>query len=209
MAAVLLTGATGFVGGHLRAALKGSPVVLLGRKRPELLPDEQWSYLDLAEPVAPEKVARGEVLCHLAYSMPAGHKNVDYNRRLLEAVNACPNIRQVVLLSSVSVYGASTSSIVDEDSPCNPVGEYATSKLACELVWREGLRENYIFSGKPPLPGPAMPRWVLRVLGKVTGRPLVAVQVFSSQKIREAGFEDAVFLSEKVRRVARSIEEFV
>jgi nucleoside-diphosphate-sugar epimerase len=113
---------------------------------PELLSNERWLYTNLAEPVDPDLLASGKVLCHLAYSMVAGHENIDHNRRLLDAVNTSPNIERVILTSSVSVYGANNIPVVDEESACNPVGEYATSKLACEMVWREGLREDCVLT---------------------------------------------------------------
>lgn len=141
MTATLLTGGTGFVGGHLRTALQ-KPVILIGRKKPELLPNEEWRRLDMQEPAPPEKLAGGEVLCHLAYSMQAGKRNVAYNHHLLEAVNVNRSVRRVVLMSSVSVYGRNDSPIINEESPCYPVGEYPETKLACEMVWREGLRED-------------------------------------------------------------------
>jgi nucleoside-diphosphate-sugar epimerase len=255
--------------------------------------------LDLSEPVEPEILADGEVLCHLAYSLEARNANVEHNRHLLQAVNSRPNIRRVVLLSSTSVYGVITEPVVDEETPCNPVGKYATSKLACEMLWRKGLREdcsltvlrpseiigpggkgllpliqdalertllgtikrsvlyhrplhyvavrnvvsairfwlehplstpaqreiyivsddhqpenrNYAamqdavrkLSGKPPLPGVAMPRPLLQILGRITGRPLGSTRVYSSRKIRNAGFVDAVPLIDEVRRVAQNL----
>lgn len=141
MPTILLTGGTGFLGSHLRAALN-EPVVLLGRKKPHLLRNESWRPVDLSEPVALEKLAGGETLCHLAYSVPVGRENVAYNRHLLEAVNASSMLRRVVLVSSISVYGENHSRVLDEESPCYPVGEYPETKLACEMVWRDGLRED-------------------------------------------------------------------
>ncbi len=141
MFTILLTGGTGFLGSHLRAALD-EPVVLLGREKPELLQNETWRTMDLSEPVAPEKLADGETLCHVAYSMPVGQENIAYNKHLLEAVNASSMLRRVVLVSSVSVYGENHSRIVDEESTCYPVGEYSETKLACETLWRDGLRED-------------------------------------------------------------------
>lgn len=142
MTSFVLTGGTGFIGGHLRDALREESVVVLGRSKPRLSPNERWVYTDLAHFVSPEMLEGGEVLCHLAYSMSSGRKNLDYNRHLIDAVNLCPGVRHVVLMSSTSVYGDTPSSVVDEESPCTPVGEYAETKLACELAWREELRND-------------------------------------------------------------------
>ncbi|WP_166395374.1 NAD-dependent epimerase/dehydratase family protein [Rubrobacter marinus] len=142
MTSVLLTGGTGFIGGHLRLALRDQPVVLLGRSKPNLYRNERWANTNLAHAVPRETLEGSEVLCHLAYSMSSGRSNLNYNRHLIDAVNRCPDVRHVVLMSSTSVYGSTTSAVVDEASPCTPVGEYAETKLACELAWREELRDN-------------------------------------------------------------------
>ncbi len=141
MTAILLTGGTGFVGSRLRSALNG-PVVLLSRTEPELQPHERWSRVDLSEPMESERLDGGEILCHLAYSMQAGRENVSHNRHLLDAVNASPGIRRVIVMSSVSVYGRSLSPVIDENSPCRPAGDYPETKLTCETLWWKGLRED-------------------------------------------------------------------
>jgi len=62
-------------------------------------------------------------------------------------------------------------------------------------------------SGRRPFPDIAMPRWMLAVLGKVTGRPALGVQqVLSSRKLHDAGFEDAIFLFDEVQRTVHSFE---
>jgi nucleoside-diphosphate-sugar epimerase len=301
MSTVLMTGGTGFIGGYLRLALQEHTVVLLGRKKPVALRDnERWCYMDMADPVPPEKLEGGEVLCHLAYSWRDHRRNVAYDRHLLEAVNACRSTKRVVLMSSRAVYGENRSPVISEESSCKPVTEYEETKLACEVTWQEGLRDdclltilrptavlgpgndrllpliqdalhrpivgpikrsvlyhrsaNYVAvsnvaaavrfclarpqalqqeiyivsddhqlenmnyatlqdamrvaSGRRPYPGMAMPRWMLVVLGKIIRRPTLSVrQVFSSRKIHEAGFEDAVSLYEEVRRMIQSVEQ--
>lgn len=126
---ILLTGGTGFVGGHLRAALQSYEVVLLGRKEPtDLTDNERWSHMDMADWVAPEDLGEGEVLCHLAYSVADGRENIGYNQCLLDAVNARPGIKRVILLSSTSVYGPSAERVVDERIPCSPTRNTAREK---------------------------------------------------------------------------------
>ena len=88
------------MGGHLRRALKTEPVILLGRQKPQhLLADERWVRLDLENPVDPESLSGGDTLCHLAYSAASGREYVVFNRRLLDAVNAAPNVKHVILMS--------------------------------------------------------------------------------------------------------------
>jgi UDP-glucose 4-epimerase len=144
---VLLTGGTGFIGSHLRPALQCREVVLLGRRKPVALGDnERWCYMDMAAPVPLEKLEGGEVLCHLAYSWTDGRKNIAYEQHLLETVNAVRSIKRVVLMSSAAVYGVTRSPVIDEESPRKPVGEYGEAKLACEVMWQERLRDDCLLT---------------------------------------------------------------
>lgn len=139
---LLLTGGTGFLGRHLRDALREHPVTLLGRAKPILADNERWLHTDMAERIEPGSLRGGTALCHLAYSMADGARNVTYNEHLLSAVNGAPSVKRVILVSSMAVYGNNGVEVVDEASPCNPLGEYPKTKLACEKVWREGLRDD-------------------------------------------------------------------
>jgi nucleoside-diphosphate-sugar epimerase len=290
---LVLTGGTGFVGYHLRYALAEDQVVLMGRVEPVLRANESHARVDLSKPVEAKSLAGGKVLCHLAYSREAETKNIGYNQHLLDAVNACTDIEQVILLSSISVYGANASPLVYEESSCKPIDTYARTKLACEMLWRKGLRnsckltvlqpteivgvggtgmrplirdalerpllgtvkrsilyhrslhyiavgnvvaaivfclrrpqatscETFIvsedhrpenrsyaamqdlvrrISNKHPLPGLAMPQPILSALGKVTGHPLRLTQIYTSKKLRDAGFRYATSIEDEVRRL--------
>jgi len=58
--------------------------------------------------------------------------NEEGTRNLVEAGMAC-GVSQVVLVSSVSVYGEYSGTICDESAPCHPRGPYAISKWHGEL----------------------------------------------------------------------------
>jgi hypothetical protein len=60
-------------------------------------------------------------------------------------------------------------------------------------------------AGRRPLPGSAMPRPLLRELGKATGRPLETGKVYSASKIHDAGFRNAVSLEDEVRQLVRGV----
>jgi nucleoside-diphosphate-sugar epimerase len=143
-APVAVTGWSGFIGRHLRPLLADRPVWLLGRSRPDPAPvtGERWLPVDLAGPVSLAGLPDGTVLCHLAWAAAAGPGNLAHNRHLLDAVAASPGVARVVVLSSVSVYGLRASGQLDEASPCRPDSEYARTKLACERLWRERLRDD-------------------------------------------------------------------
>ncbi|WP_083819517.1 NAD-dependent epimerase/dehydratase family protein [Pseudofrankia inefficax] len=149
---VVLTGGGGFIGGHVRAALAGREVVLLGRRRPAALGShERWARVDLAAGTPGALVTRsiealdvpaGTALCHLAHDVGDPKQAVTMSLNLLAAVNTCPQITRVALVSTVSVYGPSHRGLVDETTACRPRSAYARSKLAAERPWLTALRAD-------------------------------------------------------------------
>ena len=59
--------------------------------------------------------------------------------------------------------------------------------------------------GRPPLPSLVVPRSVLWAVGEIISRPLGSARVYSSEKIRDAVFVDAVPLIDEVRSLVRSL----
>ncbi len=139
---VLVTGASGFVGRHLTAALlaRGTPVRVATR-HPDRLPKEWAGRVDivagsLTDKATLESAAKGASLVfHLAGEIqdPAVMQavNADAARELARAARAA-GARRFVHLSSVGVIGAEEAGDVAEDAPCHPKNEYERTKLEGE-----------------------------------------------------------------------------
>jgi nucleoside-diphosphate-sugar epimerase len=141
---IVVTGANGFIGGHLARRLAGSPhrAVLVGRRVPPGAA-AGWVSADLARPgwttALPD---RADVVIHLAQSrrfreFPAGAPdvfavNVQATAELLDWSTRA-GVAHFVLASTGSVYGEQLRPL-REDDPCTAVGFYPASKYAAELL---------------------------------------------------------------------------
>jgi GDP-4-dehydro-6-deoxy-D-mannose reductase len=173
---VLITGASGFAGGHLAAACAaaGDAVVTLSRsdRAPgsgrELVAD----LLDAAATRAAVAAAAPDVVYHLAALAHVGRSwrdpgatlahNQAMSLNVLEAVCAEAPAAVLVAVSSGEVYGPPESLPVDERAPLRPQNPYAVSKAAGDLLAgfyadAHGLRVvrprafNHAGPGQPPL----------------------------------------------------------
>jgi dihydroflavonol-4-reductase len=173
---VVVTGATGFLGGALvrRLVAAGARVFALGRVAPAERglpegPGVDWFRADVARldelaPVFGAIRARGgaDVLVHLAgyydltlaESPEYGRTNVLGTRNVLELA-ATLGLRQFVFTSSVAACAfPPPGGVVDEASPADGEGPYARSKRAGEELVREArhlptciVRPGAVFSG--------------------------------------------------------------
>ena len=139
---ILLTGASGFLGRSIIEVGAGSGIQFrsLGRTATGL---DQHVVVDLTNSEVPDQAFAGvETIIHsagLAHQFgPAGAArenffkvNADGTERIV--MSAVKNqVRHVVLVSSMSVYGPGGDSARIESHPCNPQGHYAESKFAAE-----------------------------------------------------------------------------
>ena len=151
MKTILITGATGFVGGEVVKQLLGTgeKITALGRTRPQ--EDLDFIQADLTDSENLAKVLEGkkfDCIMHLA-SLPGDTGNPQ--QMLSVNVNGCLNlleyarethVKRFVLASSISAYEWYPSTKfnppdylpVDENHPCRPKDMYAMTKRMQELL---------------------------------------------------------------------------
>jgi len=146
----LITGATGFAGGHLVEHLTatGTPVLAWGHRhgRSPALPNVHWTAVELldrsavraalaaAQPSAIYHCA-GVADVHGAWSAPARalQINVIGTHNLLESASALGLRCRVLVTGSALVYRTSALQMA-EDHPLGPASPYGVSKLAQEMA---------------------------------------------------------------------------
>jgi nucleoside-diphosphate-sugar epimerase len=149
----LLTGASGFTGRHVAAALRRSGYEVYEWRQTISPGDEFVHAVDLLDRVAVAVAlahCRPHVVLHLAAISFVAHGdaaaiygvNIVGTRNLLEALAEQDELpRQVVLASSANVYGEQEGSL-DESAPLRPQNDYAVSKMAMERMaslWADRL----------------------------------------------------------------------
>ena len=161
--AVVVTGSSGFIGTHLRAALRarGESVVGIDRVDSDAVATIQS---DLAEPSneAIDALRAADVVWHLAALPGIRDRRPDierlrYRDNVLAAGNvlkAVPPATPLIVTSSSSVYGGSRHGGIDrpcrESDPLRPRGGYARSKASMELLCMERAeRGGRVAIGRP------------------------------------------------------------
>jgi nucleoside-diphosphate-sugar epimerase/predicted dehydrogenase len=193
---VLVTGATGFLGGRLieRLSADGIPVRattrLMSRARP--MSGVEWVECDLSDGHSLQRALSGiDTVFHCAAMAGAPGSLRDYEEAnvngttRLASLAADAGIQTLVYLSSLSVYGlpSSRNGYLDESTPYDDRaadrGVYTQSKLAAERALlvaaetKDAMRIVVLRAGTIYGPGAKLPTGRLE-LGRVKGRPLVA-----------------------------------
>ena len=144
---VILTGASGFIGGHLRDALlaAGADVVALVRAASPSSKRGRAIAVDYADREALTRIMREErpdYVFHVAGATKGvtyedfARANVVPTRNLLEALQAAhPSVKRFLHVSSLTAYGPSNGGPPKrETDPRTPVEHYGRSKLEAEQV---------------------------------------------------------------------------
>lgn len=162
----LITGACGFVGGHLVKHLMENGDEVLGTVFPgpngELRRHPFTALpLDVRDAEACARIIaeyRPEVIYHLAGMAFVPESESDFGRTLLTNVGGVDNLYRVchflqadirvVLVSSGEVYGKVSAEClpVNEDVPIAPANNYSLSKAMSELVAQRYARQGHVAS---------------------------------------------------------------
>jgi dihydroflavonol-4-reductase len=151
---VLVTGATGFTGGHLARTLaaRGDTVRALVRSAAPTLAAAGIETVpgDLRDAPSIERAARGvDVVYHIAaIYRQAGLRDQEYRavnaaavRTVIEAA-ATAGVRRVVHCSTVGVHGDISHPPAAEDAPLKPGDIYQVTKLEGERIAREAAEDT-------------------------------------------------------------------
>lgn len=146
---ILVTGASGFVGRHVAAALAatGRQVEALDRRPPQqsktVSPSRFW-VTDLHCPTELRRALAGiDLVVHIAGNASASlsviEPGTDFAANAVATVNlaeACcaAGVRRLLYLSSACVYGRPRSVPIAEDHPTEPYLPYGASKLSAEIA---------------------------------------------------------------------------
>jgi len=147
---VLITGASGFLGGHMAERLleRGHDVVGLARRTSNVSFLEglgvEIRFGDVTSPDSLDMATRGmDAVVHLAaYYTFSGRRelytkiNVEGTRSLLDAMIK-NSVKRFVHCSSTEAIGPTNGVAGDEDTPLNPTYDYGRSKVASEKIVRD------------------------------------------------------------------------
>jgi GDP-4-dehydro-6-deoxy-D-mannose reductase len=155
---ILVTGASGFAGGHLLDVLAGAGAPLVGwhgpDRRPASRPAVRWAGVDVRDRQAvqraladarPSRIFHCAGVAHVAESWRQTTATLEVNalgtHHLLDAARTLGLDARIIVPSSGLIYRPSTNPI-GEDDPLGPTTPYGLSKLAQELVARAAIDDG-------------------------------------------------------------------
>ena len=190
---ILVTGATGFIGGHLARRLQtqeGARVRALVRSPQKAAPLAELGVEtipgDITDPDAVREAARGaEIVYHAAaWADEQGDRdavwavNVGGTQHMVDAAVA-EGAARFIHLSSCAVYGSRQQMDIDETTPPRMTGRvYHDSKVAAEEVVFAAYRERglpVVVARPSQVYGPGSPQFTVRVIEAVKAGKVILV----------------------------------
>lgn len=190
---ILVTGGSGFVGGHLipHLANEGHEVVSLSRRESKENYNFKTISLDLSnyDPKASSISKQFEAIIHLAGTVSVNEMIKNPKEHLQNNINSTINLLEdirlnnpnglLIFLSSEKVYGKGESGIegeITEESPAEPSETYGVSKLISEELIKAyhhcyGLQYIILRSGNIFGPGQKPELFIPSVINKIICKP--------------------------------------
>ncbi|HZD26940.1 MAG TPA: NAD-dependent epimerase/dehydratase family protein [Alphaproteobacteria bacterium] len=196
---ILVTGASGFIGGAVTEALaeRGDRVTAVDQQvgpllatlaetyaevRPQACEITEWAALsELVRREPPDAVVHCAAVVGVPASVQAPFRTMEVNvggALTLFEVARLHGVKRILHMSTEETYGAFRSPSIDESHPQNPVLAYGISKLAVEQLGRsygalyglDVVNLRICWVYGPGLPRPRVPKTL--VDAAVDGRPL-------------------------------------
>ena len=200
---VLVTGATGFIGGRLieRLVQQGNVKVRalvrnfarasrIARFNIEMVPG------DILDQEATDRAVRGcEVVFHFAWG--DRRVNIEGTRNILNS-SVSAKVDRFIYLSTISVYGATPDGDLSESAPRRPFGdEYGESKLEAEDLALKYYREGglpVVILQPTVVYGPWAPVWTILPLQQLKKGKVILVNGGN-------GFSNAVYVDDLISAI--------
>lgn len=143
---IILTGSTGFLGGHLLKALSAHEVITVGRNSCDF-------FYDFALPIS--NLPCGDLIIHAAgkaHSIPKTEmekkefyaSNLELTINLLKSLESSGLPSYFVFISTVAVYGLDKGELINENSPLLALEPYGKSKIDAENAISNWCQKNEV-----------------------------------------------------------------
>lgn len=146
---ILLTGANGFLGSFIKAALetKGNLISLGTSHNNNIVCDLSNNIPEIPNvDVVIHAAGRAHVVPGTETEKEMFFKvNVDGTKNLLKALEKSNGLKKFIFISSVSVYGLFEGKLINEQTPLNATDPYGKSKIAAENLIAKWCEERNIF----------------------------------------------------------------
>ena len=156
---ILITGAGGFIGSHLINFLytKNLNVVGVIRKNYPKYINKKIKILELDLSKVNKSIGEYECVIHCAVEEP-NKKNLskimDINLRSINNIlNHCKNVKHIIYLSSMAVYGSNINKFIYEKTKINHQSIYGKIKYKIEEICLDHAKKNGISLSVLRLPG--------------------------------------------------------